>query len=104
MEKLVRKSLECARTHFGTFGFDESQMQPLLSAGERDLRKELVHLEGLLGTPRPDEEKVNQSLHALKGLLLNMGNTEAAQTFKSLEDGDKDGHALAAIQAILKND
>jgi hypothetical protein len=46
---------------------------------------------------------LNLSLHALKGLLLNMGNSEVADKLNELREEEKiDAQLLADIKALLE--
>jgi len=103
MEKLVQETLEIARGHFKNFGFEEAQINPLLEAGSRDLTKELQKLRLLLEQEPVAFEGINLSMHALKGLLLNMGHTEAAEKFTELRRQSGDTAVLSEIRELLEN-
>lgn len=100
MEQLINETVETARQHFKGFGFEDEQIEPLLAAGERDLRKELDKLRQLLEQDTVNIESVNLSLHGLKGLLLNMGNTTVADKLVELRQ-EKDEHILSELKSLL---
>lgn len=100
MEQLINETVEMARQHFKGFGFEDEQIEPLLAAGERDLRKELDKLRQLLEQDTADIDSVNLSLHGLKGLLLNMGNTTVADKLVELRQ-EKDEHILTELKSLL---
>ncbi|WP_416768365.1 hypothetical protein ACM66T_08755 [Sulfurimonas sp. ST-25] len=101
MEQLITETLGYARDHFTAFGLETAQVDALLVAGERDLRKELLQLKALAEAVPMDNDKVAQSLHALKGLLMNMGNNSAGQVFAELETAFKATREVAGILALL---
>lgn len=100
MEQLINETVEIARQHFKGFGFEDQQIEPLLAAGERDLRKELDKLRFLLEKERVDIDSINLSLHGLKGLLLNMGNTTVADKLVELRQAEDD-YILAELKSLL---
>lgn len=89
-----------ARKHFKGFGFEDDQIEPLLAAGERDLRKELDKLRQLLEEENINIDSINLSLHGLKGLLLNMGNTAVADKLVELRQ-EKDEYILEELKSLL---
>lgn len=101
MQRLIDETIAIAGKNFQGFGFDEEQIDSLLEAGKRDLTKELKVLQTLLGSEPINVNTLNLSLHALKGLLLNMGNIEVAEKFTELRQGKMDTHALTEIKALL---
>ena len=102
MDKLINETVEIARKHFQGFGFEDEQIVPLLEAGKRDLTKELDKLRTLVANERIDIDVLNLSLHALKGLLLNMGNSEVADKLNELREEEQvDAQLLDDIKAML---
>lgn len=102
MDKLINETVEIARKHFQGFGFEDEQIVPLLEAGKRDLTKELDKLKTLVANERIDIDVLNLSLHALKGLLLNMGNSKVADKLNELrEEEEVSAQLLTDIKAML---
>jgi phenylalanyl-tRNA synthetase beta subunit len=101
MDQFVEESLQIAAEKFKAFGFKEAQIEKLLASARQDLEKEIGRLRELLGCHEPDTEKVNQVLHALKGLLYNMGNTEAGDLMSDLKNGSDGVGQIEAIKKIL---
>jgi len=101
MQTLIDDTLMIARDHFRGFGFEEQQITPLLEAGNRDLTRELQKLQGLLSREPVPHEEINLSMHALKGLLLNMGNVDAAEKFTELRRQSGDAAVLDEVRALL---
>lgn len=101
MQRLIDETIAIASKNFQGFGFDEEQIDSLLEAGKRDLAKELKVLQTLLEKEPVELDTLNLSLHALKGLLLNMGNTAIAEMFTELRQGKMDDKALSEIKLLL---
>jgi len=102
MEDLISETLQIAREKFSAFGFKEEQIDQLLTSGRNDLEKELHTLAALLETEETDIENLNQSLHALKGLLYNMGNMEAGNIMNELRTEGKVSERIDEIKKIVK--
>ena len=77
MFKLIEESLDIAVKKFKGFGFSDEQIEQLLASGKRDLEKETEKLRETLMNDPIDMEALSGVLHALKGLLYNMGNNTA---------------------------
>lgn len=101
LEKLINETTEIARKHFQAFGFEDEQITSLLAAGQRDLTKELGKLQALLESDKIDIDVINLSLHALKGLFLNMGNIAVAEKLNELRQEGSTAERLAEIRALL---
>lgn len=104
MEELIKASVACAKKRFAAFGFNETQTAPLLASGERDLRNELAMLAAILESSPLDVETLNRSLHAVKGLLLNMGNAEAAEMFTELRQQLDDSETIENLKVLLSKE
>ncbi len=79
MEKLISHTEEIAFDYLKAFGFKDEQIDQLIIQGKKDLRKELIKLEILLHDDKISYDDINNVLHALKGLLFQLGNHEAAE-------------------------
>jgi len=103
MEKLIDETLQIAKTRFVSFGFKESQTEALLISAKRDLSKVIVQLEDLMRDDSCDIEQINKSLHALKGLLYNMGNMEAGDQIVELSECMDEEKLKSRIKKIIKS-
>jgi len=101
MYRVVEESLRIAKERFGSFGFSQEQIEQLLASGRRDLESELKVLEGLLSASTPDIDAIDKSLHALKGLLYNLGHVEAGDMMVSLRESDDLTSNLSRIKRLL---
>jgi len=101
MSHLIDETLEIARSRFSAFGFDEAQMERLLASGERDLRQELNRLQELLSEPSISAEKIAFSLHAVKGLVANLGNDALASRIQTLEEKTKRSSFVEELRSLI---
>jgi len=101
MEALIEETRQIARERFKAFGFGEEQIDQLLASGERDIRKEAANLQTLLENPA-DAEKINKSLHALKGLFLNLGNEALAEKLSDLRKDDDYDAKITVLRDLFK--
>lgn len=86
MEKFIDEAVEKMREHFLSAGFEFSRIEALGEIGRKDLRSELSKLNELLSQRPLPEEQIDNVLHALKGLLNNMGNVETARKISDLRN------------------
>ena len=100
MEELIEETKRIAQARFQTFGFGEAQIEQLLASGERDLKKELAHLRELLMQEPCDLDAINRSLHALKGLVLNMGNDDAAEKLSELRGSEDPQEKIETLKRL----
>ena len=70
----MKQTEEIGRAYFKAFGFTDAQINPLVLVGVKDINSTLDKIEVLLEEEYPSIETLNTLLHALKGLLLQMGN------------------------------
>ena len=101
MKKLINETLQIAQNKFAAFGFKEEQVTQLLASGKRDLENEIGKLEVLLEEENVSIDRLNQSLHALKGLLYNMGNTAAGDIMMDIQAGSSIPDHIEEIKKVL---
>jgi hypothetical protein len=101
MSDLINETLNMAFDKFKKFGFKDEQIQQLVESGKKDLEQESQKLIEVLKAPSLDFEMLNKSLHALKGLLLNMGNSDIANKLIELRNGDDSEDKIAEIKKIF---
>jgi len=101
MSSIIEESLQIATKRFEGFGFQPAQIEQLLISARRDMEKEIATLTALLEEEHVDMERINQSLHALKGLLYNVGNTEAGDLMIELKSDTNQEEALEKIRKRL---
>ena len=100
-DDFIRESMEQARGYFRGLGFNDDQIGTLLSSGEKDLGRELEKIGLLIAESPLDTEKLNSSLHAVKGLLLNMGCHDAAGLFNGLRENVASEANIDGIKELI---
>lgn len=101
MNTIVEDTLRISKDYFKTMGFSEAQIEPLLVSGRNDLRNELDKLY-LLIEERPEAtEQINRALHALKGLLLNLGNRALAEKLVEAREVFGAQHDVQMLRELL---
>jgi len=101
MGVLIDETLQLASKKFADFGFKEEQVEQLLLSGKKDLEKEIEKLRVLIEEDGVDIGRVNDCLHALKGLLYNMGNISAGDKMNELRNEKNSIDEIAEIKKIL---
>ena len=79
MKKIIRETEAMVYEHLKAFGFQKEQITPLVEQGKKDLQVNLAKLKILLQENTILINEINNVLHALKGLLFNLGNHELAK-------------------------
>ncbi len=101
MKKVIDETMEIAAQHFKNFGFEDEQILPLLASGNRDLTKELNKLKELLKKEVIEVDKINLSVHALKGLFLTMGNVTVGEKLSEIHGKSEDSRIINEIKLLL---
>jgi len=102
MSDLIEQTMEMAFNKFKKFGFKDEQISQLVESGRKDLEKETQRLIGIINADSLDFEALNSSLHALKGLLLNMGNDTVANKLIELRNGEDSDTKITEIKNIFQ--
>lgn len=84
MKNIIKETEVMAYGYLKEFGFKEEQITPLIAMGTRDLNKELSKLKELLAEDVVIIDDVNNVLHALKGLLFQLGNHALADKLNEI--------------------
>lgn len=82
MYKLIDETKMKGYNYLRNAGFDEDSIQELLRQGEQDLLSEMTKLELILNADTLEVVALNDRLHALKGLLFQIGNHEVAEKIR----------------------
>ncbi len=101
MQKIIDQTEKTARNYFSSFGFAEEQISALIATGKKDLQDKLSELETLLDAPETTTEELNSVLHALKGLLFQLGNKEVGEQINEIRSRLDDQAVLDEIRKIL---
>ena len=102
MKNIISRTEIIAYDYFKDFGFNEDQINSLILQGKKDLHKELTKLETLLiHADTVSIDDINNILHALKGLLFQMGNHDLAEKLNEIRSNDQREVILKEIPALL---
>jgi HPt (histidine-containing phosphotransfer) domain-containing protein len=86
MTNFINKTKEIAYAHFKSYQFEDEDIARLTKIGMRDVHSTLETLKLLIkeGDNR-DIEALHDTLHALKGLCSQLGNTQIIREIEDLE-------------------
>ncbi len=101
MKKIISETEVTAYNYLKAFGFEDEQITPLIIQGKKDLHKELTKLEVLLHADVISLDDINDVLHALKGLLFQLGNHELAEKLNEIRSHLESEVAIKEISQLL---
>ena len=101
MKKIISETEVIAYDHLKAFGFAEEQVIPLVYRAKKDLQENLTKLEILLYEDTISIDDINNVLHALKGLLFNLGNHELAEKLNEIRSHFESKASLEEISQLL---
>ena len=101
MYKLIEETKMKGYNYLNGFGFDEDSIQELLRQGEQDLLREMTKLELILNSETMDVGALNNRLHALKGLLFQIGNHEVAEKINEIRSDIKSKNIHKELSTLL---
>ena len=101
MEKIISETEVIAYDHLKAFGFAEEQIKPLVDQAKKDLQENLTKLEMLLHKDTISIDDINYVLHALKGLLFNLGNHKLAEQLNEIKSHLESKTSLEEISQLL---
>ncbi len=101
MEKIITETEMIAFDYLKAFGFSDEQIISLVTQGKKDLNKELSKLKILLDSDDISYDDINNSLHALKGLLFQLGNHDLAEQLNEIRSDLEGKNALAEVRSLL---
>lgn len=101
MKNIISETEVIAYDYLKDFGFNEEQISSLIVQGRKDLHKELTKLETLLDTDSVSLDDINNVLHALKGLLFQLGNHDVAEKLNEIRSHHESEVILKEISELL---
>ncbi len=101
MRKIISDTEVAARDYFKNFGFNEEQINTLIVQGKNDLNKELTKLEILLSDETSSLADINNVLHALKGLIFQLGNYDVAEKLNEIRSHHDRASVSKEISQLL---
>ena len=101
MKNIINQTENIAYVYLKNFGFTEEQISVLITQGKKDLHKELEKLESLLSGDIGSLKDINNVLHALKGLLFQLGNHEVAEQLNEIRENHNSKLRFNEISKLL---
>jgi hypothetical protein len=101
MKKIISETEVIAYDYLKAFGFKDEQITLLIIQGKKDLHKELTKLEALLHADVVSLDNINDVLHALKGLLFQLGNHKLAEKLNEIRSHLDSEVTLKQISQLL---
>lgn len=101
MKKIISETEVMAHDYFKAFGFEDEQINLLIMQGKKDLHKELTKLEALLHADPVSLDDINNVLHALKGLLFQLGNHVLAEKLNEVRSHLNSEISIKEISQLL---
>ena len=101
MEKLINETEILAFDYLKVFGFHDEQIAQLIIQGKKDLHRELTKLKTLLHANTKSYIDINNVLHALKGLLFQLGNHTVADKLNEIKSQSERDTKLKEIALLL---
>ena len=98
-------SLRCRMEEHLTceYNLSEEQVETMIEIGCKDIKKNLMKIAvSVAGNGSLTDYKVlRMAAHSLKGVLLNLGLKEEADTAKRVEDAAKNGEEIGSVEKLL---
>lgn len=85
MTNFINKTEEIAYAHFKSYQFKDEDIFRLIEVGIRDVRSTLETLALIKENNNIDVQALHDTLHALKGLCSQLGNTEIIGEIEEIE-------------------
>ncbi len=101
MRTIINDTEVIAFDYLKAFGFDEEQINMLIAQGKKDLEINLENLNLLLQKDTISTEDVSNALHALKGLLFQLGNHKIAEKLNESRSDLENRETLKEIEELL---
>jgi hypothetical protein len=102
MQSIIDKTEIIAVEYLSGLGFGREQIAPLLAQARKDREEEFARLEMLRSEPAPDPEALDRVLHAIKGLLFNLGNHDLAEKLEALRHEEDLQRMLPELDRVLR--
>jgi Ni,Fe-hydrogenase I large subunit len=102
MKNLIHETEKKAYLYLQEFGFEENEVAPVVTKGLSELKSILEKLKNFLETSQEgDMEILDDLLHALKGLLFQLGNHEMADKVEKLREYDEMEKVCTELKQIF---
>jgi len=102
MSQLVNETKITAYNYLSAFGFEDEQIYKLIEKGVKDINQTVEKLEIQLSNATVVWDEVDDTLHALKGLLFQMGNNEIAEIIDQKRHTDKNQDSINTLLELVQ--
>ncbi len=90
-----------AYTSLMTFGFEEEAVVKLVEQAIKDLKNSLNKLELQINSETIDKQELSDTLHAIKGLLFQMGDHNTAEQINEIREDIDTKESIENIKKLL---
>jgi len=104
MKNIILETEQLAYEYLKGFGFSDEQITPLVTLGIKNLSESLEKLKKLLNEEGYSLKDLDNILHAIKGLLLQLGHTQLAQKLNAIRLDLNSPNTVISINELLFND
>ncbi|MEA1953633.1 MAG: hypothetical protein U9O24_04525 [Campylobacterota bacterium] len=101
MKNIINNTKHIAHEHLKGFGFADEQITPLVEMGIKNLTETLTNLKILLDDESLSLEKLDDALHAIKGLLLQLGNADLAEALNAIRLDLSNPNTVTSISKLF---
>jgi len=101
MKELLADVEEIAYKNLIAFGFEEEDVLKLVEQAKKDLVSNLEKLELQLNSNLVDKIELSNVLHAIKGLLFQMGDHSRAEQINEIREDIDANDSLEDIKNLL---
>lgn len=101
MIHIIKQTESISYQYLKELGFSDEQILSLISVGKKDLEKELLKLKILIDSNDFVLTDINNSLHALKGLLFQLGNHTLAERLNEIRSTLDVKESVETIKQLL---
>jgi len=99
-ENYINQIQESVKKKFGEMGIDDDTINELVNVSVESLNEELSQIEDILNTDNLND--LGFHTHTIKGVLLNVGLEDDANTFKEIKHLFEEGKSNEEIKEITK--
>lgn len=103
MSRLIDDILLNAKSYFRGFGFDDGDIEYLLQKGRRDLEMLVQEVNSILESNPVDMELLDKKLHALKGVIMQLGSSDIAMKINQMRDALNNQDTIDNLKEIIKS-
>ena len=101
MREIVKNISDFAKEYFTNFGLSKEEISYLVDKAINDLDRLIDETEEILKEDNIDFERLDKNLHAIKGLILQLGSEKLANEINSFRDAIDKDETLYRLKKLL---